>query len=321
LATDLLGVPPDDIELAIPKTILKTSSGKIRRAANRELYERGQIAQRHRPPWLQMVHIMLTGLMPAIRRVRRIVSEALYASYVWLLFVFFAPWVWLSVMLLPSPSWRWAFVRGAGRLLAKACCMPLAVRGLENLRQQKLCVLVSNHASYIDSFVLAAALPHDLSFVAKAELAQRASLRCPLQRLGTEFVDRLDKQKGIEDAMRLGQKVRAGQALMVFPEGTFSRMPGLLPFHMGAFVAAVEGCAPVIPVAIRGTRSILRDNSWFPRRGAITITIGPAIEASATSAEGETDAWAKALRLRDATRKHILQYCGEPDLQHEKSPI
>jgi 1-acyl-sn-glycerol-3-phosphate acyltransferase len=224
-------------------------------------------------------------------------------------------------MVLPSPSWRWAFVRGAALLLSKASCTPLSVQGLENVRQQNPCVLVANHASYIDSLVLAAALPQDLSFVAKAELAQRASMRLPLQRLRTEFVERFDKQKGIEDAMRLGQKVRAGQTLVVFAEGTFSRMPGLLPFHMGAFVAAVEGSVPVIPIAIRGTRSILRADSWFPRRGFITITIGQPIEAPPIRAEGEADAWARALRLRDAARKHILQYCGEPDLQHEKSPV
>jgi 1-acyl-sn-glycerol-3-phosphate acyltransferase len=104
---------------------------------------------------------------------------------------------------------------------------------------------------------------------------------------------------------------------MFFPEGTFTRTPGLLPFHMGAFVAAAEAGVPVVPIALRGTRSILRSGSWFPRRGSISIQIGRPIEPD----PAETDAWSRALKLRDLSRQHILRHCGEPDLTQERPPI
>jgi hypothetical protein len=65
----------------------------------------------------------------------------------------------------------------------------------------------------------------------------------------------------------------------------------------------------------------LRSGSWFPRRGAITITIGELIDPPEAKTEAPSDKWAAALRLRDLTREHILRHSGEPDLDHEKWPV
>jgi 1-acyl-sn-glycerol-3-phosphate acyltransferase len=86
-------------------------------------------------------------------------------------------------------------------------------------------------------------------------------------------------------------------------------------------LTATDAGVPVVPIAIRGTRSILRDGSWLPRRGSISVTIGKPIEPKAIKAHGEADSWAIAMRLCDAAREHILCHCGEPDLAHEKSPL
>ena len=84
-------------------------------------------------------------------------------------------------------------------------------------------------------------------------------------------------------------------------------MPGLLPFRMGAFLAAAQAGAPIVPVTIRGTRSILRAGSWFPRRGRLEVIVEPPIPPDGAD-------WAAAVRLRDAARAAILRHCGEPDL-------
>ena len=64
------------------------------------------------------------------------------------------------------------------------------------------------------------------------------------------------------------------------------RMPGLRPFHMGAFVAAAENEAPVVPIALQGTRSMLRPGTRFPRPATITVTIGPPIAVTAEPSTG-----------------------------------
>jgi 1-acyl-sn-glycerol-3-phosphate acyltransferase len=154
--------------------------------------------------------------------------------------------------------------------------------------------------------VLAAVLP-GTSFVAKRELANVSIARFFLRRLGTEFVERFDRQRGAEDTERLVEAAQRGQSLVMFPEGTFGRAAGLRPFRMGAFVVAAQTHTPIVPVALRGTRSILRDGSWFPRWGPVSVSIGQPIAPRGGD-------WSAALALRDAVRRELLARCGEPDL-------
>lgn len=320
VVTDLVGAPPDDVVLAPPGTVLKTSSGKVRRAASREIYESGRIGRPQRAVWWQIARLALAGVVPRLQRARRMVNAGLYGAYGRALFWLLAPPVWLLVVLLPRFSWRWAAMRGGARALARGSATPVALFGLENLPPpEKPCVYVANHASYLDGPLLVGFLPRRFSFVAKGELLKDSVARLFLQRIRSDFVERFDVHKGVEDFQRLAGKARSGRNYLFFPEGTFTRRPGLLPLHMGAFVAAAEAGVPVVPIAIRGTRSILRNRSWLPRRGSIQIHVGQPIEPPPTGAAG-TDAWSAAVTLRDAARAHILKHCGEPDLIQEKPP-
>lgn len=82
---------------------------------------------------------------------------------------------------------------------------------------------------------------------------------------------------------------------------------------MGAFVTAMEAQLPVVPVAISGTRGVLRSGSWYPHRGRLKVTVGTAILPPAPTGDPR-DNWRAALQLREATRQHILEHCDEPDL-------
>ncbi|GMR18062.1 MAG: AMP-binding protein [Gammaproteobacteria bacterium] len=321
-ANDLMGFPPDDVVLASPHTVLKTSSGKVRRSACRDLYEQGQLGQAYKALWLQLTRTVLRSLLPEWRRMRRQLINSLYASYVWALFGILSSIAWLSAMALPRLSWRWSVIQGLSRVLALASRTTITVNGLQKLLPaNQPCVYVSNHASYLDSLALTAAIPHIFSFVAKAELREKFFARLLLQRLHVEFVERFDKQKSVIDAQRIAKAMQRKKSLFFFPEGTFMRASGLMNFYMGAFVTAAQMNVPVVPIAIRGTRSMLRSDSWFPRRGHITITVGEAIDPDKLPEIEKQDKWRVALALRDAARKHILHYCGEPDLSHELPPI
>ncbi|WP_372739686.1 AMP-binding protein [Neptunomonas sp.] len=314
VATDLLNMPPDEAMLAPLHTVLKTSSGKIRRAAVRELYEQGRIGERPRAVWWQIIRLALSAWKPRMRSARRWLGDMTYAGYAKIIFWLLTPITWLLVVLLPGASLGWTVMRRSARLLFRLTRVPLRVEGLENWPDDQACVIVANHSSYLDGVVLAAALPTEFAFVAKAELDKQFFPRRFLRRIGTVFVERFDKQQGVADAQRTVNTIRSGRSLMFFPEGTLDRMPGLLPFHMGAFVAAAETGMPVVPVTIRGTRSILRSGSWFPRRGAVSITVSLPIMPTGTD-------WDAAVKLRNAARTNILQYLGEPDLEREAPHI
>ncbi len=322
IATDLTETPPDDVVLAPPNSVLKTSSGKVRRAASRELYERGQIGKAQKSNVLQILHVALAGLRPQLRLFRQTVVTRLYGIYARVMFWLLAPLVWLAAATLPPIRWRWAAIRVGARLLAWSSGTPFKVQGLEQLPpSDQPCVFVANHASYLDGPVLVAAFTRQFSFVAKAELLEHLIPRVFLSRIQAEFVERFDQQKGIIDARHLARVAEQGQSLVFFPEGTFTRVSGLLPFHMGAFVAAAAAGLPVVPVTIRGTRSILRSDTWFPHHGAITVTFGEAIYPDRVKEKATENTWAIALKLRDASRQEILRHCGEPDLANEIRPI
>ncbi|MBW2367843.1 MAG: AMP-binding protein [Deltaproteobacteria bacterium] len=314
LVSERVGAPPDDVVLAPPGTVLKTSSGKVRRSASRDIYERGLIGSPPKAVWWQFVRLALAGGVLKLRRARKVAMAAIYGTYARTAFLFIAPTVWLLVVLSPWLSWRWTVMRRAARILARITGIPIVLHGLENLLpQNKPCIYVSNHASYLDGLVIAGVLPGRFSFVAKSELAKWFVSRVFLERIQADFVERFDAEKGVEDFRRLAQAARASRTFFFFPEGTFINSTGLLPFHMGAFIAAAEANVPVVPIAIRGTRSILRGDSWLPNRGQISVHIGKPIDAGTIKTHGTPDTWRLAVGLRDAAREHILINCGEPD--------
>jgi 1-acyl-sn-glycerol-3-phosphate acyltransferase len=186
------------------------------------------------------------------------------------------------------------------------------VHGQEHLPQHRPYVLVVNHTSYLDALVLIAVLPGRLRYVAKRELGERWLSRVPLQRLGVEFVERFAAPRGVEDTARVVQTVRQGWAVVFFPEGTFGREPGLRPFHMGAFVVAAQAGVPVVPLALCGTRALLRAEQWLPRRSVVRLTFGVPLMPQGTD-------WAAAVALRDAARAEILRHCGEPDVAQDSA--
>jgi 1-acyl-sn-glycerol-3-phosphate acyltransferase len=307
MTTDLLGTPPDDVVLAPPHSVAKTSSGKIRRAATRERYEQGALGQGQRAVWWQVVRLAAASVWPQLRRVNRDLSALLFAGYFWSTSALVLLSAWSLIALLPHRPWRQSVARTATRGLLRLLRTRFVVQGLEHLPVDRPYVLVANHASYLDGFVLTAALPTGISYVVKRELQDTFASRLLLQRLGAIFVERFDAQRGIEDTEHTLQLARQGCAIAFFPEGTLRRTPGVMPFRMGAFMVAVQASLPVVPLGISGTRTMLRGEQWFPRRSTLRVTIGVPIPPKGND-------WNAAVALRDAARAQVVRYSGEPDL-------
>jgi len=309
--SQVLGFAPDEVVLVRPDTVPKTASGKIRRPACRQLYERGELERPTAAVPLQFVRLWWRGL--GAGRLRRKVADAAYAWRARCVFGLLIAVVWPLVVLSPSTNLRWRAMRHGARWLLRLSGVPLTVNGAGRVPQGP-CVFVANHASYLDAVVVAATVPTTCSFVVKGELAKQFFARLFLERIGATFVERLDVQKGIEDARRLTALLGRGQPVLMFPEGTLTRMPGLLPFRMGAFAAAVDARVPVVPMAIRGTRSILRSDVWYAHRGAVDVDF-----AESVAPEGAD--WHAAVRLRDRVRAAILERLDEPDLAGVVAPV
>jgi 1-acyl-sn-glycerol-3-phosphate acyltransferase len=190
--------------------------------------------------------------------------------------------------------------------------VPVSIIGIERVPSRRAMVAF-NHSSYMDALVLAAVLPGEPAVAAKKELSEQFITGTLLQRLGIPFVERYDVSSSLADAEALIALAREGRVLVFFPEGTFTRRAGLSGFYLGAFKVAAEANLPVLPGTIRGTRSLLRSNQWFPRRAAVTVEIGEPVMPSGTD-------FGSVVRLRDEVRKSVLLRCGEPDLEELVKP-
>ncbi len=305
---DTIGEPPDEIVLAPPHTVLKTSSGKIRRSACRALYREGRIGAAAPTARVQALRLIASALGARLGNAGSAAVRAAYALYAALLFIALAVPTWAAMLLMPTPSAAWRLGRSAARLLLCAGGVRLTVAGLENLPRGGPRVVVSNHASYLDGLILIAALPDPHSFVVKRELDGHPVAGPFLRRLGASFVERFDVKRSVEDANQMVRAVSRGSSLLVFPEGTFVARSGLLPFHLGAFLTAAAAGVPVVPVTIRGSRELLPDGVWWPRRTPLEVRIAAAL----TLAPGESaELFARAVRLRQGARASIATGLGE----------
>ncbi len=300
------GVAPDEVCLLPARSLLKTSSGKLRRTACRELYLRGRLQTRSQSAvWRQFLRLGLRAGMAVTARALRWIGVGFYSLYCWVLGGALLAALWFGVMLLPRLSWRHAWARQLCRMFFRAVG-PYSVEGLENLPPEGAFVLASNHASYLDSMLLFAAIPADLTFAAKREFDDHLVSRLLLRRLGTVFLDRTVAERAAQSVQVL-RRLPAEAPLAVFVEGTFVRESGLRPFRLGAFQVAADGGRPIVPVALKGTRRLLRDEQWWFRRSSIVVRVLPPITASGSG-------FTAAVALRDATRESLLGACDEADL-------
>ena len=304
---DALGAPADEVVLLGPGALPKTSSGKLRRTACRQAYEQGRLALPARSRAMQWLRLAAGWIPFAAGEVARRLARLAYAGYVYVLFFPLLLGCWLVMVATPSGRRSANLLRLAVRLFLRLAAVRIEVQGLENLGSGRA-MLVANHASYADSLILIAVLPADVLFVAKRELLATPVLATFIRKIGHLTVEREKTAQSVADSERIGEALAGGRSVLVFPEGTFTRAKGLRPFRLGAFKAAAQAECPVVPVIIQGSRRVLPDECWTPRRGTIRVLLRPPIVPAG-------DDWHEIVRLRDLAFAGILADCGEPRLE------
>lgn len=175
-------------------------------------------------------------------------------------------------LFLPNLRHRRVVAGSVGRAFLWIAGIPFEVAGLERLPKTP-CVVVANHASYIDAIAIVAALPPDFAFVIKREMVKVPLASLLLRRLGSQFVERFDRHKGATDARRVLKLAATGQSLMFFPEGTFDETRQIGKFLGGAFTTAARAKMPVVAIAIHGTREVMPPGGISIRRRPIKVEV------------------------------------------------
>lgn len=301
-----------DVRLVMPHTLLKTSSGKLRRSACKQMFHDGILDVKPRQAWVSIFWFSFSSsakkMMSQLYRLIAIVrSGGVWFGIVLLVLVF-----WPFYVFLPHLRHRWLVCRIVGKLSLALAGVKLKIIGDQ---PREAAIYVVNHSSYSDIVYLLAALKFPVSFVAKAELRKWIPVKFTLDRLQVIYVDRYEFTSSLRDAAQITTLAKEGRSLLTFPEGTFQRSPGLLPFHIGAFCAAADSGLPIVPIAIHGARSILNPDTWLIRPGLVTLKIHDIIDLSEVKADMDLDRWRTSLSLQKKARDIILETTGEPDLQ------
>ncbi len=226
-------------------------------------------------------------------------------------------WGWLSfglavllaliaAIVVPGPDRRQRLSTVAAKAIFVMTGVRVTVHGIDNLPSEH-CIVVANHASNLDGFLLKGYLPSRFSFVIKGEMRDIPVVHFLLRRSGSKFVERYEIGGSSRDARQIVKAAVDGESLGFFPEGTFIKEPGVGRFRAGAFVAAIKGGLPVVPIAISGTRDMLPSGRFLPRRADLTIYILPAITP-------EDENFTNSKALAEMARQRILAVLDEPDL-------
>jgi fatty-acyl-CoA synthase len=314
-----LGLPPDRVELLRPGSIPKTSSGKLRREETKQLYLLGTLSRSKAPAWLQIARLGAASAWSNVgasvaATARRLVQMAYGVYFVVVFFLWIVP-CWLIVLCIKDHRAAGRFTSSALKVLFALTRTRVRVIGKEYMNTPGAKIYAGNHTSYFDVLPLMLGLGVPYRFVARAEVGHMPFVGTFLRQMGHLTFDRASNDARLAQSKEIEELLLHGESVFVFPEGTLVPEDGVRPFQLGAFKAAVATGAPLIPVALAGVRTILRDGTWLPRMGDITITLSPPIYPQTANNHShdakDADDWHQLIRLRDATRAAIANHSGE----------
>jgi len=223
------------------------------------------------------------------------VTQILYAPWTWGVFI---PYLlgstvfWGSVaLLLAVVSHRIAF--HCGTIWAWCLCRvnwtTVEITGKEHASRGQVYVIMMNHQSHFDILAFYGHWGRQFRWVMKRELRNVPFLGWATAAMGNIFIDRSNREKTIASLREAGPLFDQGISVMIFPEGTRSGDGPVGPFKKGGFMMALNTGLPILPVSIRGTRSILPRKTKRLTPGRVQITVHRPIETAGLTADDRND--------------------------------
>lgn len=179
-------------------------------------------------------------------------------------------------------GWVYRVCRTAARTLASAIWR-LRGFGADRIPQKGGVLLASNHQSFLDPALIAACAPRPVSFMARSTLFRNGMFGALIRTLGTFPVKR-----GTADLHAVREaidRLRAGAALLVFPEGTRTRDGALGPMKAGVRMLAQRAGVPVVPVLVEGAYRVWPRTRLWPGRGSVRVRFGEPFRVEGCSDE------------------------------------
>lgn len=154
------------------------------------------------------------------------------------------------------------------------------VEGKENIEKRKSYIIVANHQTGWDIFLLYGYLPIDFRWLMKKELRKVPFIGYASEKVGHIFIDRSSPRAAIKSLEEAKSKLVNGNSVVIFPEGTRSRGKEMRPFKKGAFKLAFELDLDILPVTIVNSYKIKRKGFFNIVPARAGLVIHPAIKTS-----------------------------------------
>ena len=163
------------------------------------------------------------------------------------------------------------------RLICRWNGIPVKIIGIENVLTDGSQVFIANHQGYYDIFALSGYLPVQLRWVSKSSLFRIPFMGWAMTAAGYIPVKRNNRKKSYQAFLNTIESVKAGNSIVIFPEGTRSEDGKIGPFKKGSQLLAQRAEVPMVPVTIIGTRDIIRKGSMVIHPRTVDIIISPCV--------------------------------------------
>jgi len=156
--------------------------------------------------------------------------------------------------------------------------MLVKVTGYKHIDKERSYVIISNHQSLYDIFVIYGWLGIDIKWIMKKELAKIPGIGFGSKKVGHIFLDRSNSRVALESLNEAKRKLVNGTSVVIFPEGTRSINGQIGVFKKGAFKLALDLNLPILPITIKGSMNVLPTGTIDVRPGKISMIIHEPIE-------------------------------------------
>lgn len=154
----------------------------------------------------------------------------------------------------------------------------LAIKGKEKIENGRNYIVLSNHQSLIDPWILIGKLPLQLRWTIKPEVKKMPIFGYALERMGHIYVGRRKREDKVPTLEVAAQRIKQGASVVFFPEGSRSKDGHLRKFHRGGAIAAIRSGVPILPITVNGSRFVLPKGTLALMPGKIRVIVGDSID-------------------------------------------